>query len=690
MSEKLPKSKAYNITCFYSLLILLAKLFLVVLLTFFIHRLIFLLVYIGIANLRDDILLIAKAFLVGIRFDSVVALYGLLLPFVMALISIFVMPQDLSQCNRMKRWIHYYGIVMFILFNLISVVDFYFYKFFQFHINVLFFGIVYDDTKAVLKSVWTDYPVVKILLFLGFVVAIYWIILKKLIQKNYNFSVIFNWKHGIAIIGTIVLYAIGLRGSLGTFPLETEDSVICDNSLINTLTLNGVFALKTAISEKAKQNIDTDVQKRLIKNGFKDARDPIGYYLGRTVVENDHLEDLLISKTQEDSFLISHPPNVIFIQMESFGSFYLDLHTATLNVLGSLESCLGDCIMYRNFLSGTSGTIGSLEGLLVGCPMNPLSQSTYMNCPLNSSVAMPFKDAGYFTNFITSSELGWRNLDKFVKYQHFDAVEGAEKLLEVVEHSSRCEWGVFDEYLFERAFQILKSPGEKAKFIYAMTTTNHTPFELPDHYKPFPVSIPQNIVNSLRTSQDIAVKNFTNFQYANDCLGKFIDRVKNSELGDNTIIAASGDHNTLQLFNFSDRQTLQKFAVPFILYIPKKYMRQSLVDTSRWGSHKDVFPTLFHLALSNAPYINTGVNLLDTLSSDNFGIINYNVAMDKTGCVNYQSNPLYYKWSGEGSKQLSPTSTTGSPELLSLYKRARSYHASMCYYIQTELIKCKQ
>ncbi|MDR3070993.1 MAG: hypothetical protein LBU29_00040 [Endomicrobium sp.] len=38
--------------------------------------------------------------------------------------------------------------------------------------------------------------------------------------------------------------------------------------------------------------------------------------------------------------------------------------------------------------------------------------------------------------------------------------------------STRGEWGIFDEYLFDSIFEIL-SKDDKSKFIFAMTTTNH-------------------------------------------------------------------------------------------------------------------------------------------------------------------------------------------------------------------------
>jgi hypothetical protein len=106
---------------------------------------------------------------------------------------------------------------------------------------------------------------------------------------------------------------------------------------------------------------------------------------------------------------------------------------------------------------------------------------------------------------------------------------------------------------------------------------------------------------------------------------------------------------------------------------------------------KDIFPTLFNLSLSNASYLKTGVNLLDTFDSDNnFAIINYNVAMSKKGCINFYSEPLFYTWTSVNPKLVQPADIAQSPELGVLLKQAKAYRASMCYYIQVDFKKCKK
>jgi phosphoglycerol transferase MdoB-like AlkP superfamily enzyme len=163
----------------------------------------------------------------------------------------------------------------------------------------------------------------------------------------------------------------------------------------------------------------------------------------------------------------------------------------------------------------------------------------------------------------------------------------------------------------------------------------------------------------------------------------------NSVFGKNTIIVATGDHNTMQLFNFTDTQILQKLSVPLLLYIPDAYMKDYKIDTERFASHKDIFPTIFTLALSDMLYLNSGNNLLskELNDSDFYAVNNYDVGMNKYGCVLGLSKPLFYSWESGDTKVSKPTTLHETPELESLLQKTKAFTASMNYFVQTELLK---
>ena len=50
--------------------------------------------------------------------------------------------------------------------------------------------------------------------------------------------------------------------------------------------------------------------------------------------------------------------------------------------------------------------------------------------------------------------------------------------------------------------------------------------------------------------------------------------------------------------------------MPFYVYAPPAYRANAVYDRERIGSHKDIMPTLYQLSLSQAPYFQSGCDLL--------------------------------------------------------------------------------
>lgn len=156
-------------------------------------------------------------------------------------------------------------------------------------------------------------------------------------------------------------------------------------------------------------------------------------------------------------------------------------------------------------------------------------------------------------------------------------------------------------------------------------------------------------------------------------------------MGKNTIVVASGDHNILQIFDFSDKDLLMKHSVPLIMYIPDTYKPKNEVNTKVFASHKDIFPTILNISLSEAKYLKTGNNLFSAENKNNFGLFSYKIAMDSIGCVDFTtSTPLFYRWNGTYN-QLEPSKENPDKHLLELMLRSRSYIASMNLFIMNDL-----
>jgi len=673
---------------FFKLMQKLFYVYLIILGLFLLFRLSILFVFGDFSELINYKIDVLNAFYVGAKFDTSVIAYGLLPILLYALIfSIFYIKNNKRRYYYFSVISKWYFVFISMVFLIILITDYFFYSYFQTHISPVIYGLKNDKTSAILLSMWTDYPVIKILL----VIILFFFIFKSLFAKVLDViskkQISFKKLNPIVFILILGVYFIALRGSLGMFPLRLDHTSISTNTFVNELVLNGPFALKIAKGLQEESSAVHIDNKRTLKHySFKSKKEALEVYLGKSINDNN-VKRVLTIKTKQNDFLQKNPPNVVFVLMESFSNHYFDLHSKELNLFGELEQELANCYVFRNFLSAENLTVETLEGILLGTPNSPISQSPYYNIQFNSSVATPFKEAGYQTSYLTGGQLGWRNTGRLIKKQNFDIIQGSSFLEKKYKNPEYFTWGIHDEYLYKHLFDVLNK-SKKPQFIFALTISNHTPYDLPKHFKKPKLTLSDSILDKLSTKKEIALKNLTSYHYSATELGKFIKRIRNSPLGDNTIIVATGDHNVRGIFKYNSDELFYKKSVPLIMYVPEKY-KPSFVNLKRFGSHKDIFPTIFNLSLSNKSFIKTGNDLFSTIKTNYFAENEHTTTGNKYGVVIRNSNKkaYYYKWKDSlNYKGLISTTIEKTPELLSLKRKMEAHGATMMLNIQDEII----
>lgn len=483
----------------------------------------------------------------------------------------------------------------------------------------------------------------------------------------------------------ILLNGLAARGSLKMFPLGTMDAAISPNEFINKLSINGFFQFGEAIQARWDENRGNTDFVSLAGYG-SDPKPAFSDLLGRPVKGNDLFAELK-KTTRENSTSKQLRPNVILIVMEGFGSDLLNYYTPEFDVLGSLKTHFDSDYVFRNFMPGDIGTIGSLESMFLNIPKRPdakaITQSRYAYTPYSSAGALPFKKNGYESIFVYGGDIGWRNLQAFAHLQGFDVSDGQGAM---APDTPKNEWGVYDEYLFDYIYAKLSGDdnpsGEgRPKFIMAMTTSNHPPYSVPEGYKVLSLKVTGLLDKRITGDRQLAIKRFATYQYTNQKLGELISRIKNSRYSSNTIIAVTGDHNFWDVFDYGADRIFDRFSVPFYLYIPKA-LRPARVDTSVYGSHIDILPTLYNLALSRTEYTALGQDMLDP-KAVHLAVNSQQCIFSKYGAVSMsiQRNTVsYFAWDRKGSKEIVP-----APESPYTKKQADYYKALIAvadYYLK--------
>jgi len=177
--------------------------------------------------------------------------------------------------------------------------------------------------------VWQSYPVIGVLFCLGlFFIIVFWFYRRWQrwlgTKPEYKISLL------ISIIITMVILFIcflGMRGSVGTFPLRQHDVQVSTIKMLNMLTPNGLIAMYWAVNAHQKNN------------QFVTATNEKGTELLSRFLERPTRASFtpFIAKTDTNRVAKKNPPNVVLAVMESMGYHLQNLDHYQRDLLGALR-----------------------------------------------------------------------------------------------------------------------------------------------------------------------------------------------------------------------------------------------------------------------------------------------------------------------------------------------------------------
>jgi len=519
----------------------------------------------------------------------------------------------------------------------LTLVNIFYYATYDRCIDIFIFGLMEDDTTAVLVSLWHDYPVLRASFALAVFALLVWLACRAWQRRldrhpAHPAGLLLATSASLVIV---LLCVLGSRGSLGTFPLRQSDAQVSDQKMLNMLTPNGMMALNWAVSAHSKYNdfdAATDEQGAAL----------LGQFLGRPTAPG---LAAFQARTRVNPAAQAHPPNVVLSVMESMGYHLETFDQPGRDLFGALRPHWDTDWRYTRFLSEGDGTIDTLSRLFVRSPKSNISQSSAQALDFASNALKPYLAQGYKVVFVTSGNGAWRNLNQFLPHLGVSEFVEQNTLRKRYPQAPMATWGVPDEYMFryiEDRLAQAEAHGEHV-LIISMSTTHHPPYQTPPGYPEIDITLTdaqRQRLSNLAANHDLR-EVFNTLRYANDQLGRFISWVKDQPVGAHTIIAATGDHNLRGIGYPDPRELAFGHAVPFYLYVPEAYRAGRHFDPARVGSHKDILPTLYQLSLSDTPYYRTGCDLLAPV-------------LDETWCQGYNPEIAIardgaYTLNGEGS-----------------------------------------
>jgi len=610
--------KYQHINYLLNLLYSMVKLFVFILLLMSVARLFLFTTHASFSSFEPAELF--ASFFLGFRLDSSILAYIFALP---VLVVFFIWLLNLKSFRGiLYPFMRFYFVVILTLLVFFYFSDYAYFSFFGEHSTLMIFGVFDDDTDALIKTAFANYNVILISFVVIFILGmLYFLVFWTLKPKKFFHKDSFKIRWSISkqlFFFLFLIVGVGVmgRGSFTLFPLAYNTPDPTADNFLNNISKDPVFALIDSYNayEKSK-NGHYDLIKMAGYNGK--IKEAFKIHTQKEIIDEENLLNNIKYKTTKNESIEKRPPNVVVVMVESFGMPLLDYQSKDFNIMGRIKKHFESDILFKNFISASNGTIVSLEPLLLNITARPRStafaQGKYTNTSFYQASAKVYQDAGYETSFVYGGDLSWRNVGNFMLKQGFAHVEGRSKIAKALKKDDKKishDWGVFDGYLYSYIEQKLKN-AKKPQFIFVLTTNNHPPYKIPKDYKSNSLKISQKLKEHITGDMALAKMRFKDYAYAVDMAGKFLDDIKSSDLAQNTVVAFTADNNTVEgIMKYDDYYTQTK-KIPFYLYLPPYLKPKQNIDISVPSSHKDIFPTLYNLTLSDKTYTAIGTDLLD-------------------------------------------------------------------------------
>lgn len=580
--------------------------------------------------------------------------------------------------NKFSRIQPYLLAITLTLLSILSICNIFFYATFGHPFDVFTFSFMDEDSIAILKTLWSDYPIIRssiafiaiAYIFIKLFQYLHAYLWKKIKPNDTKLSIKIS-----SIITLILLITLGIRGSLGTFPLRQSSAQISPWATLNNLVPNAITALSWGWTEYRNGSHFHEVSDT---DGIK----LFSQMLGKTV-SNANL-DILQAQTPINQVAEHNKPNVVLAVMESLGNHMMQLDNPQRDLLGALRPHFEHDWVFRRFVSEGNGTSDSLHRLFIRSPFNNISQSPAKNKNFPSNMFAPYLAQGYHIIYITGGNGAWRGFDAFSKHLGVHEFIDETALRKHYPQARLNTWGVADEYMFRYAAERLEQAQHEHQpiFIFMMSVTNHPPYQLPEtsQRQNFPFNNEElNRFSALGNRTQIN-EVFNTYRYANDQLGQFISHAK--ELG-NTFVAATGDHNLRGISYPKAEDMILGHSVPFYLYVPQAYRNNAVYQPERVGSHKDIMPTLYNLSLSQQNYFKTGCNLTAVdISNDTWCGYGYNheVLILPSGGMDFQ-NKQFHAWDNINKLTLETQTSAIPTHDVAAAQRGQNYNAFLDWLI---------
>ena len=307
---------------------------------------------------------------------------------------------------------------------------------------------------------------------------------------------------GVMLVVTAVLF-VAIRGGLTTATANVSKAYFSSNMFLNQAAVNPLFSLLDSLTSEERFD------------GYRfTSEEEAEATMGEIMSDTDSLSD---------KWLNTDRPNVVLVVVEGMGRMITGTKVGGESVTPNLERLRSEGIWFENLYASSFRTDRGTVATLSGFPAQP--KMSIMKYPKRAShlagIASSLAEAGYATRFFYGGDANFTNTRAYLYATGYQEVID-ESSLSLDGH--RSKWGYADDVVLEAAAEAIlaRMDNSAPTFETILTLSSHEPFEVPY------ARLEDKLLNA--------------FAFTDEVIGKFVERLRQSEHWANTLIIIIPDH----------------------------------------------------------------------------------------------------------------------------------------------------
>ncbi len=226
-----------------------------------------------------------------------------------------------------------------------------------------------------------------------------------------------------------------------------------------------------------------------------------------------------------DSLLTTARPNVLFVQLESFGGKFVKELGGLPDVAPNLSRLIPEGIFWDHYYSNSfrtdRGTVCAYSGWISYPTVSPMKE-VGMHAGL-SSLSESFRQAGYQTGFMYAGAMTNMGKHQYLLDMKFESLMDDTYFTREELNSS---WGANDGTSAMKMYNTIREIRPDAQWMMVwQTLSSHEPWDVPYHR--------------------LTDKKLNAFAYTDQCLGDLVDSLRTLPVWDNLLLVVIPDHGFL-------------------------------------------------------------------------------------------------------------------------------------------------